>query len=59
MTLQGSPFKTDKTLGYLMDKMGSYASLSSGGSVSSLDDAAEGSSSSGGGQQSSPASRVE
>jgi hypothetical protein len=37
MTLEGSPFKQDTTLTYLMDKLHSYSSLSSA-SISSSDE---------------------
>ncbi|WIA34378.1 hypothetical protein OEZ86_012714 [Tetradesmus obliquus] len=39
LTLEGSPFKQDKTVEYLVDKMSSYSSLSSLSSLSSSDEA--------------------
>lgn len=41
LTLEGSPFKDDTTLSYVMDKLSSYNSLSSASLSSSDDDLAE------------------
>jgi hypothetical protein len=41
LTLEGSPFKDDTTLSYLMDKMSSYNSLSSASLSSSDEELAE------------------
>lgn len=41
LTLEGSPFKDDTTLSYVMDKLSSYNSLSSASLISSDDDLAE------------------
>jgi hypothetical protein len=41
LTLEGSPFKDDTTMTYLMDKLSSYSSLGSASLSSSDDDLAE------------------
>jgi hypothetical protein len=41
LTLEGSPFKDDTTLSYVMDKMSSYNSLSSASLSSSDEELAE------------------
>jgi len=36
LTLEGSPFKSDKTMTYLRDKITAFSSLSSGSSIDDL-----------------------